>query len=271
MADNKIMVFKCANPECGGPLKIPRPPKSGKYTVTCPHCGARKNYILKGLDAFGVPPQPAVNPETNANQEKPEPPKQPDIQDKPEPPKVVDNSAKPPIMLHDDFLVNELYTFKCPHCKEEEIGLKSTKVGHKKFPCPRCRGIIEADVRSKTEVVDLSGGVTASVVKGKLVLLRRGWLNKDYPLAEGSHTVGRHDDAEMSDISIKNDPGMSRRSIRIDVGLTSQGYTFKLTVLKATNPVLHNGKPLMKGEAVSLNFGDSIVMGKTKFRFDKDA
>ena len=51
---------------------------------------------------------------------------------------------------------------------------------------------------------------------------------------------------------------------------TSSGNTFKLTVLKSTNPVLLNGNALAKGEAVSLNFGDIITMGKTRFRFDRD-
>lgn len=63
---------------------------------------------------------------------------------------------------------------------------------------------------------------------------------------------------------------MSRRSIEILVQQSDKGYTFKLTVLNATNPVLHNNKPLMKGESVSLNFGDTILLGKTKFRFEKD-
>ncbi len=106
--------------------------------------------------------------------------------------------------------------------------------------------------------------------KGKLTLLRKGWVNKNYHLNEGKNVIGRHDESEMSDISIKNDSAMSRRSVEIEVRRTDKGYLFKLTVLKATNPVLHNNSPLMAGESVSLNFGDSIVIGKTKFRFDKD-
>ena len=40
-------------------------------------------------------------------------------------------------------------------------------------------------------------------------------------------------------------------------------------IIKAVNPVIHNGSVLMNGESVSLNFGDTIVMGTTKFRFDR--
>ena len=83
--------------------------------------------------------------------------------------------------------------------------------------------------------------------------------------------MGRYDENEMPDIAVKNDSTVSRRSVRIDVTHESNGFIFKLTVLNATNPVLHNSNPLAKGEAVSLNFGDTIVLGKTKFRFEKDA
>ena len=145
-------------------------------------------------------------------------------------PDVPDNSAKPAVALTDDFLVGESYRIKCPHCGEQEIGLCSQKAGHKDFACPRCKGKIAAEVREKTAVLDVEE--TRPLIKGKLVMLRK-WLNKSYPLGIGKHTV-------------------------------------KLTVLKATNPVLHNETRLYDGESVSLNFGDVIVMGRTKFRFDKD-
>jgi hypothetical protein len=89
-------------------------------------------------------------------------------------------------------------------------------------------------------------------------------------LSDGKNVVGRYDESKNSDIAIKNDSAMSRRSIEIDVMHSDKGYAFKLTVLSATNPVLHNNNPLMPGESISLNFGDSIILGKTKFRFDKD-
>ena len=60
------------------------------------------------------------------------------------------------------------------------------------------------------------------------------------------------------------------KSVEIEVKRTDRGYSFKLNVLKATNPVLHNNNPLLEGESVSLNFGDGIIMGQTRFRFDKD-
>lgn len=249
MADNSLLVFKCLNPECEKLVKLPRPPKSGIYLVTCPYCGIQKKLNLKGLDAFPPENDPA-RAENN-------------------PGEINDNSGKPVINLKDDFICGELYKFLCPHCGKQELGVNSHKPGHKEFACPRCNGKIGAEVRDKTKVVIIDD-LTEPMTKGKLILLRKGWLNKDYPLGIGSHTVGRHDPSMMSDISVKNDSSMSRRSIKIDVNQSSKGFTFKLTVLKATNPVLHNNVALQGGETVSLNFGDSIVLGKTRFRFDKD-
>lgn len=250
MADNTILIFKCLNPECGKPVKLHRPRKSGIYPVTCPHCKTQKKLNLKGLDAFESQESDSKPAENHAES-------------------PLDNSSKAAIELKDDFICDEVYKFMCPHCGKQELGINSHKPGHKEFACPLCKGKITADVRAKTHVVSAD---TDSIIltKGKLTLLRKGWINKDYPLGLGSHTIGRYDSDLMSDISIKNDSSMSRRSIKIDVVQSPKGFLFKLTVLKATNPVLHNNVPLSTNETVSLNFGDSIVLGKTKFRFDKD-
>lgn len=106
--------------------------------------------------------------------------------------------------------------------------------------------------------------------RGKLTLLRKGWLNKSFPIGIGRHLVGRHDPAAMSDISIRNDSGISRRSVEVKVEFGDHGYSFKLTVLKATNPVLLNDAPLSPGQSATLSFGDIITLGETRLRLDKD-
>jgi DNA-directed RNA polymerase subunit M/transcription elongation factor TFIIS len=238
MASTTYMAFKCLNPECGQLIKLQRPSKSGVYNVTCPHCGVTKQLNLKGLDAV-----------TNENQ-------------------AEDNSANPAIEIKDDFIVGVKYKLTCPHCHKMEFGFMTEKPGHRTISCPSCKGKCGLEVRKKTIRIDLTGPIQA--LHGKLILLRKGWLNKDYHLSDGKNVVGRYDESKNSDIAIKNDSAMSRRSIEIDVMHSDKGYAFKLTVLSATNPVLHNNNPLMPGESISLNFGDSIILGKTKFRFDKD-
>ncbi len=142
----------------------------------------------------------------------------------------------------------------------------SRKCPDKAFACPRCKGPLKAFVKQKTKP---HASDSAQFIRGKLVLLRKYLLNKDFPLREGRNIIGREDASAPSDISIKGDKTMSRRSVQIDMNTTENGYTFKLTVIKAVNPVIHNGSVLMNGESVSLNFGDTIVMGTTKFRFDR--
>ena len=103
--------------------------------------------------------------------------------------------------------------------------------------------------------------------RGKLILLRSGWFNKEFRLSAGSNVIGRFDTDPMgnSDIAIKDDPSMSRRSIDIQVTRREiNGYMFQLNVLRASN------MPVGPGESISLNFGDSIILGKTQFRFEKD-
>lgn len=250
MSDNTMLIFKCLNPDCGKPVKLHRPQKSGIYPVTCPHCKAQKKLKLKGLDSFQS--ENSTTPPSRDSMER-----------------TPDNSNKPVIALKEDFVCDEIYKFQCPHCGKQELGINSHKPGYKEFVCPLCKGKIATEVRAKTNVIEADGD-SIILTKGKLTLLRRGWLNKDYPLGLGSYTIGRFDSDLMSDISIKNDNSMSRRSIRIDVVQSPKGFLFKLTVMKATNPVLHNNVALTTGETVSLNFGDSIVLGKTRFRFDKD-
>lgn len=249
MADNSILVFRCLNPACAQMIKLNRPARSGVYPVTCPYCKVQKKMNIKGLDAFsGDTGEGGVNPQHN--------------------PGVPDNSAAPVKTLKDDFLVGELYKFMCPHCGKQELGINSPKPGKLEFSCQLCKGRIEAGVRAKTKF--LQEEETCSLIKGKLVLLRKGWMNKDYPLGLGQNVVGRYDEEDMPDIAVKKDNTVSRRSVRITVEQTIKGYTFKLTVLKATNPVLHNNLPLSIGESISLNFGDTLILGKTKFRFEKN-
>lgn len=252
MAENTILAFRCLNPECAQLIKLKRPARSGVYSIKCPHCQAEKKLRLKGMDAFGeeAPASAAQQGSPSAR------------------PAVPDNSTKAVKDLNEDFMVGVAYTFKCPHCESQEIGIKTDKAGRRTIACPRCKGKISFDVRAKTMHIVLSEQL--QIYKGKLTLLRKGWLNKDFHLSEGKNIVGRYDESAMSDIAIKNDPAMSRRSVEIEVARTEKGYSFKFTVLKATNPVLHNGTPMASGDSVSLNFGDTIVMGKTRFRFDKD-
>lgn len=155
----------------------------------------------------------------------------------------------------------------------------TTGDGIKKCNCPKCNGAIEISVeegkivsveKKPTEDIHYDGQIS----KGKLTLVRfKGFLNKlgskSYPLHLGQNTIGRYDESLRCDIEIHNDAYASRRSVVIDVIKKGDGYLYRMSVLKAANPVMHNNKPLTVGEVVYLNYGDSIQLGKTKFNFEK--
>ena len=261
MAEVKFLTIKCQNPACGQLTRLSPPAKSGIYNVKCPHCGTARQYRITGTDDMAT---------RAAQQSVPGTAPAPQAADNPVPaqPAMPDNSRQPVVELKDDFIVGVSYAVKCPHCGRHEIGFTPDRPGYREIYCNLCKGRIGISARNKTEVIVVTQPLQR--FRGKLILLRRGWLNKDYPLSEGKNIIGRLDETAMSDISIENDSSMSRRSVEIEVKQTDRGYMFKLTVLKAANPVLHNNRQLPEGDSVSLNFGDSIIMGKTKFRFDKD-
>lgn len=315
------LAFTCLNPECQKKIRIDIPPKSGVYSITCPHCGIVKKLRLKGLDVLGQPkeevnmPDNSQNPPITLNQDfftgvsykvicphcnKVQIPirsekegqgviKCPQCKGKTllkmKSKSVSDsdttgngpskanagngNASKQPVDLGDDFYVNQSYTVTCPHCNEEKLTISQEKPGNGMAVCPKCKGRVQFTARKPTETIVKSELIQR--FRGKLILLKRGWLNKDYHLRDGKNIVGRYDETKVSDIAIKGDAGMSRQSIEIEVDHHDKGYSFKLTVKNCTNPVLHNNKPLSVGDSISLNFGDSIILGKTKFRFDKES
>jgi hypothetical protein len=239
---DKILLITCPNEDCHKQFKMKAPAKAGTYKLECPFChkqfAVRINESQLGIGASQQPSKPDFSAAAV---------------------KKYDGLAK----------VNEPLEFKCPHCQKQPIRYTPKEKGTKVFACPLCQGKIAVEAAGETFIVHLSNEL--QLYNGKLTLLRRVLSNKSFKLKVGSNIVGREDTDQPSDISIPSDNTISRRSIDIVVTKEDKGYSFKLKVLKATNPVLLNNRPLSADESVSLNFGDSITLGKTKFRFEKDA
>ena len=179
----------------------------------------------------------------------------------------------------------------CPLCKKRIQMHRPDKSGDYRIRinCPFCKNsfiikIVDPqnkgnDVKSnnpsnntqddKPNVTDDSRVKDYNLDNARLVQLRKLGANKYYPLRTGENTVGRSDAQLPSDISIPSDKTMSRRSAVIQIEKAEKGFMFKFTVLKATNVVLHNNRPLQENESIYLNYGDSIVLGKTHFIFEK--
>lgn len=95
-----------------------------------------------------------------------------------------------------------------------------------------------------------------------------GLVAERYKLSEGKTIIGRDDYDEPSDISIKGDDTISRRSISIEVVADDYGFDYILKVLNASNPVRVNGKQIKQGEKTYLDLGDVITIGHTNLKFD---
>lgn len=107
--------------------------------------------------------------------------------------------------------------------------------------------------------------------RGHVYLTHIKWFglnNEKYPLSEGKTIIGRYDPESPSDISIKGDSTMSRQSAAIVIEDEEGEFTFKLKVLSATNAVKVNDVQIKEGHSTYLEFGDIIIMGNTKFKFD---
>ena len=67
---------------------------------------------------------------------------------------------------------------------------------------------------------------------------------------------------------IRGDETMSRKSIAIIIEEEDGIFDYKLKVLNATNKVKVNDQRVKEGAEVYLDFGDIIMLGNSKFKFD---
>lgn len=179
--------------------------------------------------------------------------------------------------------VGKYYVVPCPKC-DHNILLKAETPGVFRTLCKGCKTIVIArggsmampTAENKDEETRNSGDNTPikntersrtgknQLATGKLVWGRL--IRKTYFLHEGDNYIGREDEEQPSDVSLK-DAYASRRSVKINVLPGEKGNSYKLTIENATNPVLINGAVQTVGNSVYLNFGDTIVLGNTTIIF----
>ncbi len=190
-------------------------------------------------------------------------------------------------------MAGQLVDITCRKCGAKRRITLPTKPGRYSVPCPNeeCKEPMVFVVQPKE--IKVSGGSDSAnssdshkgdsgkvatmmvtpgrrntdIIQHELVIKNMMRRNKHFLLHEGSNTVGRADADKPSDISIENDRTMSRRSIDITMRIGANGAEFRLKVLNATNPVMHNGKILATSDEIYLNTGDTIKLGSTLFHF----
>lgn len=249
----------CQNDKCGAPLKF-SVLKYGRVQLSCPKCMIKQAFSIAAAPAAGAPP--AVTPLGLVK-----------IGPQPEPPE----RPKPPVIdLEEELTVLKQANITCPHCGAKLKFTPKTETPNKgkdqkdKVECNKCKGLIGYVAVSKTVIMQVPPR-PHSQKRGKLVKVN-GFLraNEVFKLRDGKNVIGRFDHASQSDIAISGDPLMSRRSVEIEVKSVIGGYTFKFTVLQATNPVMFNKKECGKPFSREIRFGDTFVLGKTTFRFEAD-
>jgi len=173
--------------------------------------------------------------------------------------------------------MSNLVKLICPQCKTLLSFETAPDIGNKLIVCPKCRfkatmgvylsgsagtggqGIIEDTMPTKQVNVN-------AAVSGCLRLQRTGRM---FPLKSGINVIGRIARSGNADIQLCEDEYMSRRHIEIHVIQTATGWEHRLVEINSKNEVLMNGSPLPRGETVVLQFGDTLVLGKTDVLFDQ--
>lgn len=266
MTNEKINI-KC--PKCAQPLAFQKPAKPGMYQLTCSKCAQKFNVQLRGVPI-----------KTEQEQQTAERKKVKILGE----PKLAANGK---YRIDEPALIGHPYGCVCPECKKA-IVFMTRQTGAQAVKCNHCGTMVifkAVDGEAQASVATAQGNakkkeeekpeehITQPVrQKNNKSMGMLTWGNlfnrKKHVLYEGKTVIGRQDADRPSDIEL-NDKKVSRRSVAIDVIRNEKGFFFKLSVLKATNPVYVNNTELGEGESVYLKYGDCIQLGKTMVIFQK--
>ena len=280
--------------------------KPGVYKVTCVACNNafHVKIVDKTQPVPPVPPvpQPVPQPEPQpvpppVPQPEPQPAPQPEPQPAPQP----EPQPVPPPMPQPEpqpAPQEDLIVKYCTSCGVK-LRIRNPKPGEHQIKCPKCGNLVayqwqpasqptpqpapqpvpqpapqpapplDNDADGKTKVLGI--GFNKVLVTGQL-LLKKGFMKHDevFDLSEArDYIIGRNDLMALSDINV-DDPTMSRQSVKISASVSNNGsFLYKLCVLRSTNKVMVNGRPVSQGDSVFLEFGDSFVLGRSTFVFQK--
>ena len=275
-------------------MRMRNPMKPGVYKVTCVACNNafHVKIVDKTQPVPPIPPVPQPEPQPvppPVPQPEPQPAPQPEPQ--PVPPPVPQPEPQP--APQEDLIVKY-----CTSCGVK-LRIRNPKPGEHQIKCPKCGNLVayqwqpasqptpqpapqpvpqpapqpapqpDNDADGKTKVLGI--GFNKVLVTGQL-LLKKGFMKHDevFDLSEArDYIIGRNDPMALSDINV-DDPTMSRQSVKISASVSNNGsFLYKLCVLRSTNKVMVNGRPVSQGDSVFLEFGDSFVLGRSTFVFQK--
>ncbi|MDE6012826.1 MAG: FHA domain-containing protein [Prevotella sp.] len=192
--------------------------------------------------------------------------------------KAVKTAKEGVYAVREQAVVGKQYLVLCPVCGKPVLVKASeprvVRVMHKTCNVPIIIKVGTAEPQNDGHSHQEDGGVVLTnknVALGSKTNAKLSWWSltgrKQFVLRIGKNYVGRKDSESPSDLSLK-DEYVSARSICIEVNKAARGYSFHLTVERATNPVFINGKEQPEGSSFDLNYGDIIKLGNTSLTFN---
>lgn len=194
------------------------------------------------------------------------------------------------------------YIFSCPICKKKyKVTPNDPSVlKQKSFTCPTCRyqapfvqlikelqqvpppppnvmpqAVTQGDNPSVVPppVPPVPGGGHTKVAqqrpaeaKAHLNVLNTG---AKFVLNPGFYVLGRKSSDSPATLQLAPDISMSRQHARLAVQLVNGVLRAQIAGLKASNPVVVNGKALAPGQSYTLKPGDRLQLGSTQILFSK--
>lgn len=165
----------------------------------------------------------------------------------------------------------------CPNCRSRLSVQDVPGIQDKILACPICKYKAKVSLYqmgqagkggqgASDEATRLPGsfGQQVKTDTGQMRVLQTGQICE---LRMGSQVLGRLAQSGTADLQIGSDTYkdeyMSRRHVQIDVVRTALGIEHHLVEIGSKNIIQLNGRDIMRGDEIVLNFGDKLTLGKT--------
>lgn len=165
----------------------------------------------------------------------------------------------------------------CPNCRSRLSIQDAPGIQDKILGCPVCKYKAKVGVYQMGQSAQQAQGSSSEPTRiptglpsqlktdvGQMRVVQTGQICE---LRIGSQTLGRLAQSGTADVQIGSDnykdEYMSRRHVQIDVVRTATGLEHHLVEIGSKNIIQLNGKDILRGDQIILNFGDRLTLGKT--------
>lgn len=181
-----------------------------------------------------------------------------------------------------------VYIITCPICRKQyKLTPKDpSTLAQKTFSCPNCRytapfTTLIKDLAAPQPVTRSEGndappvnhGIhSATRVSPGVGMQSKAYItvigsNARFVLNQGIYVLGRKSSDSTATLQLAPDISMSRQHARLAVQLVGGRLMAQIIGLKASNPIIINGKMFAAGQPYTLKSGDKIQLGMTRVVF----